>query len=112
MQQLTDAVEELRKSNDAIGKLISKLEQRGNVHMTQRTDGGVLATAACFAMLVIVIAFMIMESRSYNDLSRKIDNKAQDIRAELSPQIDQLRAWKDVQAKEIGRLQAQLPKGK
>ncbi len=52
-----------------------------------------VAVAACIAAVALMLAFMIIENRSYTHL----DN-----------QVDQLRAWNDVHSKEISRIQAQL----
>ena len=73
---------------------------------TIRVDGGIVATISCVAMLFVVLALMIFESRSYNDLSRKVDKEATELRQELTPQLDQLRAWNDVNRGKIAVLEA------
>ncbi len=73
---------------------------------TIRIDGGAMATVFCLAMLIVVIIVVMFDSRSYNDLSKKIDNDVRELRESTQPQIDQLRAWNDVHTKDIARLQA------
>lgn len=111
MQQLTEAIDELRKTNANVATLLEKIQQRGVTQtVVHKSEGATLPTVLNIAMLFVLVAFMIVESRSYNDLSRKIDNKADEIRALFAPQIDQLRAWNDVHTKDIARLQAQKEK--
>jgi hypothetical protein len=93
--EIRGVLSELRKGrgNTAVGVLGGSLAQG-------------FAYAACVATLFIMLVFVIVETRSYNDLSRKIDNSAAQLRQEIGPQIDQLRAWNDVHTKDIARLQA------
>lgn len=104
--------ETLAKIDALVERMDAYLEREINSVQsnTIRVDGGIIATISCVAMLFIVLGLMIFESRSYNDLSRKIDNSAAQIRQEINPQIDQLRAWSDVHTKDIARLQAQKEK--
>lgn len=90
---------------DLVGRidgLIALLETQGQsrdhitVTHTQSSNAGFhvgVAVTACVATVALMLAFMIIENRSYTHL----DN-----------QVDQLRAWNDVHSKEISRLQAQL----
>lgn len=54
-----------------------------------------IAVTACVATLALMLAFIVIENRSY---------------AHLDNQVDQLRAWIDVHSREIGKLQAEQQK--
>lgn len=62
------------------------------IHKTENMGfyGGI-AVAGCVATVALMLAFIIIENRSYSHL----DN-----------QVDQMRAWIDVQGKEIAYLKA------
>jgi hypothetical protein len=98
-----DLLKELRDTNGTILELVAELRRASgdsgrNITVTHTQAGnmgfyGGVAVTACVATVTLMIAFMIIENRSYSHL----DN-----------QVDQLRAWSDVHSKEISRLQAQM----
>lgn len=103
---------ELRNTNAVVATLVESLARTGGQVQNQQVSndmGGlwiVASLAASIASILLVLGFMILENRTYSELSRKTDNSVGQLRAELSPQVDQLRAWNDVHSKEIARLQA------
>jgi len=79
---------------------ILEQRERNQITVTHTQAGnmgffGGIAIALCGATIFLMIAFMIIENRSYTHL----DN-----------QVDQLRAWIDVHSREIGKLQAEKKK--
>jgi hypothetical protein len=106
MEDATDARQLASQVDKLLGRLDAMLdlfERPGsNTSLVQNsTIGGGFATgiavASCVATLLLMIAFMVIENRSY---------------AHLDAQVDQLRAWNDVHSKEISRLQAQIQEKK
>jgi hypothetical protein len=104
MQDPLDELVELRSDCRAfsanIAELTRALDQQGfgqtQTFEVKTSMGGFatgVAVASCVVTLVVMLAFIVIENRSY---------------AHLDNQVDQLRAWNDVHSKEIARLQAQL----
>lgn len=93
---------DLRTTQETILDLVEQIkrEREAGVVTTQTASyssnlGGFatgVCIASCVATIFLMLAFMIIENRSYTH---------------LDAQVDQLRAWSDVHSKEIARLQAQ-----
>lgn len=102
MQEL---LKELRDNSAEIRSLIEQIklrEAQGPVQTVihKNDNGGFLtgvAIASCVATVFLMLAFFIVENRSYTH---------------LDAQIDQLKAWSDIHSRDIARLQAQQPEGK
>jgi len=97
--------QDVRVLTSTLRNVVQALEEnnsRGNTQTFEvKTSMGGFATgvavASCVITLVVMLAFIIIENRSY---------------AHLDAQVDQLRAWNDVHSKEISRLQGQLQEKK
>lgn len=103
---------ELRNTNSLVSTLVESLARGSGQVQNQevRTDVGgslvVASLAASIASILMVLGFMILENRSYSELSRKIDVRLNELHSELAPQLDQLRAWNDVNRGKIAVLEA------
>lgn len=93
-------IEQLQVTDGMVREVLSELRQNRNsaITITHRQEdkgnagfyGGV-ATTCCVATLTLMIAFMIIENRSY---------------AHLDNQVDQLKAWNDINRAKIAALEA------
>ena len=79
--------------------LIELQQNRNHFVVTQKQDGmgawGGFAVAACVSTLVLMVAFIIIENRSYTH---------------LDAQIDQLKAWNDINRAKLAGLEAKVSK--
>lgn len=103
---------DVRALTERLGVLIETLETGGigNPKVNQIVSAGGaglwIAVTCCVASFALVLAVIMLDNRSYAELSKKIDVETAKIRAQYDPQVDQLRAWNDVHTKDIARLQA------
>jgi hypothetical protein len=101
VEKLAETAEKIDRLVDRIDALLaSSPTDRNAINVTHTQAGnmgflGGMAVASCGATILLMIAFMVIENRSYTHL----DN-----------QVDQLRAWSEVHSKEIARIQAQIRK--
>lgn len=83
---------------DRLDAMLAHFERPSQANsLVQTSHFGGFATgvsiASCVATVTLMLAFLIVESRSY---------------AHLDAQIDQLKAWNDVNRAKIAELQAKL----
>lgn len=102
MQALADAVEELRKTNEIIGGVLSKIEQRGNTQtiIHKSSAGGFIAgfaVAACIACLAITY-------ESSRSLRNEIDRSSKELRDDMRDQ----KAWTDVLRGKVATLEGKI----
>jgi len=103
---------DVRALTERLGILIETMESGGigNSRVNQTVGLGSAATwiaaTCCVASVMLVLAVIMFDNRSYAELSKKIDTDSAKIHAEFGPQIDQLKAWNDVNRGKISVLEA------
>lgn len=103
-----DWVAELRQYGANVRELIEHLKSRSGSTQTviHRNDNGGLVVGvcitACVATVVLMLSSLIVENRSYQHFEAEM--KRMDDRYDA--RIAELKAWSDVHAQSIARLQA------
>lgn len=100
---------ELRNTNAVVAALVESLARGSGQVQNQnvRNDlGGFVAgasLAACIATVLLMVGFIVLENRSYGELSRKTDRAMAEMRDDMRDQ----KAWTEVLRGKVSKLEGQ-----